>query len=633
MKPAGLLPYPDTVTRAARSARTLGRYAGYVGLLVALLLSALAPARANHLIGTDWQLTPLQANQVRVRLTVYTDPVGGGSNATGDPDVTIAAYERGGGPGGTDRLVASYGLPRTGGRGIPGAGPTCGPMNVPLVELTYEAVLIFETSFYTSPNGYYLAWERCCRNQLLTNVSNGQNEPLATTLRFPAWTRTSVGPQFDAAPRFSAPPSAVALCLGEPSRVSFAATDADGDSLAYALVAPLGGFTSTGTPFLPLPNAGPYPVVRYSPGFSVQQPLAGSFQLNPRTGELTGVASQSGTYLVAVAVREYRNGVLIGENRRETELKVVVCPTNASPTLTRVLPAPPDTVVITGAADRCLTLRATDPDPGQTLTVRALDSVGVVISPSRFTIQFPPAPVEFTVCLTSCGQPGPRLLTLILSDNGCLASTPATLHIPVRVVPAPNAPPVLRREPPAPDTLVTEAGSEITFAVVATDPERGPLTVRLRPNGAPGLGPASATGTGDARLDVRWTPPCGAARPAPYALWVQANDEGCADPADSLRVLVRVTSPGPASAADLPNVITPNGDGLNDCFGVRAGGGGGACTNSFQEVLIFNRWGRRVYRSTDPAFCWDAHDAGPGTYFYSVRGTQRSVRGLLTVAR
>ena len=208
--------------------------------------------------------------------------------------------------------------------------------------------------------------------------------------------------------------------------------------------------------------------------------------------------------------------------------------------------------------------------------------------------------------------------------------------MPVRVVPAPNAPPALTLDPPAPDTLVVLAGVELTFAVTARDPDGNPLTVRLHPNGAPGLIAAEAGGIAEVRLAVRWTPPCGAARPVPYALWLRAADDGCAHATDSLRVLVRVTGSGPASPTDLPNIITPNNDGLNDCFSLGVGVGpraNSACTDAFREVLIFNRWGRRVYRATDPAFCWDAAGIGPGTYFYVVRGTQRSVRGLLTVER
>jgi len=50
----------------------------------------------------------------------------------------------------------------------------------------------------------------------------------------------------------------------------------------------------------------------------------------------------------------------------------------------------------------------------------------------------------------------------------------------------------------------------------------------------------------------------------------------------------------------MPNAFTPNGDGLNDCFGISFWG-------VIQELdfSIFNRWGERVFYTTDRAKCWD----------------------------
>lgn len=53
----------------------------------------------------------------------------------------------------------------------------------------------------------------------------------------------------------------------------------------------------------------------------------------------------------------------------------------------------------------------------------------------------------------------------------------------------------------------------------------------------------------------------------------------------------------------LPNAFTPNGDGKNDCFGIRKWG---AVSNL--EFSIFNRWGERVFFTNSPLQCWD------GTY-------------------
>ncbi|MBK7309704.1 MAG: gliding motility-associated C-terminal domain-containing protein [Sphingobacteriaceae bacterium] len=51
----------------------------------------------------------------------------------------------------------------------------------------------------------------------------------------------------------------------------------------------------------------------------------------------------------------------------------------------------------------------------------------------------------------------------------------------------------------------------------------------------------------------------------------------------------------------LPNAFTPNGDGINDSFCLK---GWDACNAEF-EILIYDRWGEKVFESSDPDFCWN----------------------------
>ena len=50
----------------------------------------------------------------------------------------------------------------------------------------------------------------------------------------------------------------------------------------------------------------------------------------------------------------------------------------------------------------------------------------------------------------------------------------------------------------------------------------------------------------------------------------------------------------------MPNAFTPNGDGLNECFGVKNWG-----AVSDLKFSIYNRWGERVFYTTNPTICWD----------------------------
>ena len=59
----------------------------------------------------------------------------------------------------------------------------------------------------------------------------------------------------------------------------------------------------------------------------------------------------------------------------------------------------------------------------------------------------------------------------------------------------------------------------------------------------------------------------------------------------------------------IPNAFTPNGDGINDVFGVEA-----ASVRTF-EMHIFNRWGEQVFSSDDPAKVWLGDHDGAGLHF------------------
>lgn len=70
---------------------------------------------------------------------------------------------------------------------------------------------------------------------------------------------------------------------------------------------------------------------------------------------------------------------------------------------------------------------------------------------------------------------------------------------------------------------------------------------------------------------------------------------------------------------DIPNVFTPNGDGMNDRWNPD-------WENIDQaEVTVFNRWGQTVYEFSDPTDSWDGGNQKDGVYFYLVRGIEHSL--------
>jgi gliding motility-associated-like protein len=78
----------------------------------------------------------------------------------------------------------------------------------------------------------------------------------------------------------------------------------------------------------------------------------------------------------------------------------------------------------------------------------------------------------------------------------------------------------------------------------------------------------------------------------------------------------------------IPNVFSPNGDGVNDTFSI-------VNIEYFQnDVTIFNRWGQSLYEAKDYRNQWKGEDVPDGTYFYVVRlGDGREYTGHVTILR
>ncbi len=82
-------------------------------------------------------------------------------------------------------------------------------------------------------------------------------------------------------------------------------------------------------------------------------------------------------------------------------------------------------------------------------------------------------------------------------------------------------------------------------------------------------------------------------------------------------------------AYELPNTFTPNGDGTNELFV--------PIVNRFIDIVdfvVYNRWGNKIFESTDPLIEWDGRSFGgrevaDGTYFYTCRIFEQRVTGSI----
>lgn len=78
------------------------------------------------------------------------------------------------------------------------------------------------------------------------------------------------------------------------------------------------------------------------------------------------------------------------------------------------------------------------------------------------------------------------------------------------------------------------------------------------------------------------------------------------------------------SLVNVPNVFTPNGDGINDVFKAQT------LSVEYFHAVILNRWGRKVYEWNNPEGGWDGRIHGkyasPGTYYYIITARGRELQ-------
>jgi gliding motility-associated-like protein len=115
------------------------------------------------------------------------------------------------------------------------------------------------------------------------------------------------------------------------------------------------------------------------------------------------------------------------------------------------------------------------------------------------------------------------------------------------------------------------------------------------------------------------------------------DDGGVCVATDSIRITVIDPNTLDCGQVLLPKAFTPNGDGLNETFGI---------SNPFviQELIsfeIYDRWGSRVFGTADPFYRWDGSFQGKkvnsGVMLYKIRyrckGEEKIATGSVMVMR
>jgi gliding motility-associated-like protein len=267
----------------------------------------------THIVGGEMNYTYLGNNNYRVTFTIYRDCFNG--QAPYDNPASIAVYAQNG-------SLISNNLENLTVTPIVVPNAINSPCLDPPTNVCYEvAQYIFTINVPPGSGAATIVYQRCCRNYSTANIANvqGTGVTYVAVITDPLIAAVNSNPVFnDWAPTF--------ICKDAPFTFDHSATDPDGDSLVYELSNPYeGGSQVNRAPSPPPPP--PYTPVTFLNPYSVTNPFGGvPLQINPTTGILTATPNNEGQYVYGVSVKEYRNGVLLGETRRDFQVNVVLCP-------------------------------------------------------------------------------------------------------------------------------------------------------------------------------------------------------------------------------------------------------------------------------------------------------------------
>jgi gliding motility-associated-like protein len=392
----------------------------FTAILFVASLFCSTTASASHAVGTDMTYTYLGNNTYRFTMTFYRDCAGI------TPSTAFTAYVNGCGNAVTNFTLTQIGAPTEITPLCPTGTSTCGGGTVPgVTQYTY-------TGTYTFPSAcasWQISTTECCRNAGISTIASASGFDLYTACTLNNTISPVTGlPYANNSPDFTQPPVPY-VCAGQAFTYNHGVIDFEGDSLVY-----------TSTPVLDSPTSmatAPYPGIPISyiaPTFSVTTPISmvpgtGGYVVNPNNGQTSFTPSTVGQItVVAILVKEYRNGVLISTIRRDVQIIVINCGSNQTPqlgTVTNVVGATFTAQNNSGTFRIC---------PGQTMSfsipVTDANAAQVLSIVSNAATNFPGAVVNITngtgntrifnfTWTPTASSTGVRTLAIEARDNNC----------------------------------------------------------------------------------------------------------------------------------------------------------------------------------------------------------------------
>jgi gliding motility-associated-like protein len=283
-------------------------------VLIALFLVISSTSFASHIVGGEVYYDSLGNDTYRVTFEVYRDCSGSGFDSPLQYTVFTDA--------GIIYSTFSITIP------IPDTLPIVydDPCVTPPTDICVERAIYVDTIVLPATvGGYKIVYQRCCWANNIQNIVNPGSWGLTIETNVPG--TALVGQADNNCARFDNYPPIV-LCSNLTFTFDHVASDIDGDSLVYSMCTPatvdlgVGGIAEPNPEYAP-----PYADVTWEPGFSGAQPWGpgSNVTIDAQTGIMDITPGLVGTYVAGVCVEEYRNGVLINSKTRTFGYRVVTC--------------------------------------------------------------------------------------------------------------------------------------------------------------------------------------------------------------------------------------------------------------------------------------------------------------------
>ncbi|MCC9136001.1 gliding motility-associated C-terminal domain-containing protein [Pontibacter silvestris] len=502
-------------------------------------------AYATHIVGGEFELEHLQEYNYRLTLNLYFDDVNGNPGAL-DQLITVNVFEKG-----SNRLMLTQDMTIKSQSYVNYTNIDCAIGSLRTRKIVYYETINLSPRRYNHSQGYYVTWERCCRNNTINNIVSPGAAAQTFYMEFPPVVKN--GDFFNNSSPKLFPPLNDYACVGELFYFDFNGTDPDGDSLVYDMVTPLNGYTSTAMPaynYYDTPGTAPYPEIRWLSGYSENTQIQGSPPINidAQTGRLIMRPQSKGLFVFGIRCQEFRNGQKIGEVRRDFQVLVLECATNSSPEVmaraqgTTDLYKDTDVMRIDATGNRCVEVMFTDVDPNEFLSLKTLPEN---FSSSDYTFQGitqgninqPGAAndtLKATICFAECFDTGGKVfkLNLIAQDDGCSLPRQDTLQLSFTIDPIPDTPPGVSLSTPTRVFEVTE-GDVLSFDVTGFDNDGHDITLTATGQnfdlGSQNIIFPSQTKPGEVTSNFSWNINCATVQQESYLVEFKATSMVCGE--------------------------------------------------------------------------------------------------------